>query len=178
MGIPIYATKGTREAIGLPHKAEYEMIPEKRVIKIGNYIVTAYKSKHDAAEPCMFLIYHPEMGSLVFATDTYMIPYDFRGLDHYLIEANYSMKIVEDKVAQGTLNAKLAQRIIKSHLSLENAIKQVKGSENLQNVILIHLSDSNSNAEEFKAEVQKATGKPVYIADKGVQINLGRQMNE
>lgn len=178
MGIPIYATKGTREAIGLPHKASCAMVPEETTLKIGGYVVIAYKSKHDAAEPCMFLIYHPEMGSLVFATDTYMIPYDFRGLDHYLIEANYSQKIIVAKVAEGTLSTKLAQRIIKSHLSLENALKQVKGSETLQNVILIHLSDSNSNAEEFKLAVQMATGKPVYIADKGLQINLGRQMNE
>lgn len=174
MGIPIYATKGTREAIGLPHKAEREMLLEETTIKIGKYIVTAYKAKHDAAEPCMFLIYHPEMGSLVFATDTYLIPYDFRGLDHYLIEANYSLKILSKKIYSGSLNTKLAQRIIKSHLSLESAIKQVKGSDTLQNVILIHLSDSNSNAEEFKAEVQKATGKPVYIADKGLKIELRR----
>lgn len=174
MGIPIYATKGTREAIGLPHKASCVLVPEETTIKIGGYVITSYNAKHDAAEPCMYLIYHPEMGSLVFATDTYMIPYDFRGLDHYLIEANYSIKIIEDKVSEGSLSTKLAQRIIKSHLSLESAIKQVKGSETLQNVILIHLSDSNSNAEEFKSEVQKATGKPVYIADKGLKIELRR----
>ena len=178
MGIPIYATKGTREAIGLPHKTLCEMRPEETTIKLGGYVITAYNSKHDAAEPCMFLIYHPEMGSLVFATDTYMIPYDFRGLDHYLIEANYSLKILNEKVCNGSLNTKLAQRIMKSHLSLERAIQQVKGSDSLQNVILIHLSDSNSNAEEFKAEVQKATGKPVYIADKGLKIELRRNDNE
>lgn len=178
MGIPIYATKGTREAIGLPHKASCEMVPEETTVKIGGYVITAFHAKHDAAEPCMFLISHPEMGTLAFATDTYLIPYDFRGLDHYLIEANYSLKILNEKVCNGSLNTKLAQRIMKSHLSLERAIQQVKGSDTLQNVILIHLSDSNSNAEEFKAEVQKATGKPVYIADKGLKINLGRQINE
>ena len=151
------------------------MVPEVTTVKIGGYVVTAYKAKHDAAEPCMFLIYHPEMGSMVFATDTYIIPYDFRGLNHYLIEANYSMKIIQDKVAQGLLHMKLAQRIIKSHLSLENALKQVKDSNDLENVILIHLSDSNSNAEEFKAEVQKSTGKPVYIADKGLKLELRRR---
>jgi len=178
MGIPIYCTKGTREALELPHKASCIMVPEVTTVKIGGYVVTAYKAKHDAAEPCMFLIYHPEMGSMAFATDTYIIPYDFRGLNHYLIEANYSMKIIQDKVAQGLLHIKLAQRIIKSHLSLENALKQVKDSKDLENVILIHLSDSNSNAEEFKAEVQKSTGKPVYIADKGLKIELRREMNE
>lgn len=175
MGIPIYCTKGTREALELPHKASCIMVPEVTTVKIGGFAVTAYKSKHDAAEPCMFLIYHPEMGSMAFATDTYIIPYDFRGLNHYLIEANYSMKIIQDKVTQGLLNMKLAQRIIKSHLSLENALKQIKDSNDLENVILIHLSDSNSNAEEFKAEAQKSTGKPVYIADKGLNVELRRR---
>ena len=174
MGIPIYSTKGTREALELPHKAHCIMIPEITTIKIGGYVVTAYKAKHDAAEPCMYLIFHPEMGSMLFATDTYIIPYNFRGLDHYLIEANYSHKIIEDKVARGMLNIKLAQRIIKSHLSLENAIKQVKPTEELKTVVLVHLSDSNSNAEEFKSEVQKSTGKPVYIADKGLKLELRR----
>lgn len=174
MGIPIYATKGTRDALGLPHKASCELTPEITVLKIGGFAVTAYHAKHDAAEPCMFLIYHKELGSLLFATDTYLIPYDFRGLDHYLIEANYSNKIIEDKVSKGLLNIKLAQRIVKSHLSLENAMKQLKNSDDIKNIVLLHLSDSNSNAEEFKGEVQKLTGKPVYIADNGLKINLGR----
>ena len=174
MGIPIYSTKGTREALELPEKATCVLVPEVTTIKLGGYVITSYKAKHDAAEPCMFLIFHPEMGSLAFVTDTYIIPYDFRGLDHYLIEANYSMKIIEDKVARGLLNMKLAQRIIKSHLSLENAIKQMKHTDQLKTVVLIHLSDSNSNAEEFKTEVQRETGKPVYIADKGLKVELRR----
>lgn len=174
MGIPIYATKGTKDALNLPHKASCELTPEITVLKIGGFVVTAYHAKHDAAEPCMYLIFHPEMGSLLFATDTYLIPYDFRGLDHYLIEANYSNKIIEEKVSRGLLHAKLAKRIVKSHLSLENAMKQVKNPDEVKTIILIHLSDSNSNAEEFKAEMQKATGKPVYVADKGIKVNLGR----
>lgn len=166
MGIPIYATKGTREALGLPVSAE-EM-------HLGRFIVTAHASRHDAADPCMFLIYHPEMGSMVFATDTYLIPYDFRGLNHFLIEANYSLKILTEKVEAGHLDVKLARRIIKSHLSLESALKQIKDSKTLETVVLIHLSDSNSNAEEFKREAQRVTGKPVYIADKGLKIELRR----
>lgn len=175
MGIPIYSTKGTRVAIGLPHNYECEMYPEATTVKLGGFTVKAYGAKHDAAEPCMFLISHPEMGNMMFATDTYLIPYEFRGLNHYLIEANYSLKILNEKVCNGTLHVKLAQRIMKSHLSLERAIEQLRIYDTLENIVLIHLSDSNSNAEEFRTEVQKATGKPVYIADKGMEINLGRK---
>lgn len=174
MGIPIYSTKGTREALKLPSKPEHELIPEETTVNIGSFVVTDYKAHHDAAEPCMYLIYHPEMGNLLFATDTYLIDYDFKGLDHYLIEANYSVEILQKKVEAGQLNLRLAQRIMKSHLSLERAIQQVKGSSELKNVILVHLSDSNSNAKEFKKEVQRATGKPVYIADKGLKVELSK----
>lgn len=172
IGIPIYSTKGSREALNLPSKPEHELIPEETTVSIGKFVVTAYKAHHDAIEPCMYLIYHPEMGSLLFATDTYLIDYDFRGLDHYLIEANYSQEILMRKVESGQLHLKLAQRIMKSHLSLERALKQLKGSPELKTVVLIHLSDANSNAKEFKEEVQRATGKPVYIADKGLEIEL------
>ena len=66
------------------------------------------------------------------------------------------------------------QKKMANHFSLENAMKQLKNSDDIKNIVLLHLSDSNSNAEEFKGEVQKLTGKPVYIADKGLKINLGR----
>lgn len=174
MGIPVYATKGTREALKLPQDDACTMVPEVTTVKAGGFIITAYDAKHDAAEPCIYLIFHPRMGNMLFATDTYLIPYDFRGLQHYLIEANYSEKILNEKVEKGELHVKLAQRIIKSHLSLERVLNQVRNSEEFQTITLIHLSDSNSNAEEFKKEVQRATGKPVYIADTGLKVNIWR----
>jgi hypothetical protein len=40
------------------------------------------------------------------------------------------------------------------------------------NIVLLHLSDGNSNALEFKSEIEGITGKPVFIADKGLEIDL------
>jgi hypothetical protein len=36
--------------------------------------------------------------------------------------------------------------------------------------VLIHLSDGNSNATEFKQQIQMATGKNVHVADAGMII--------
>jgi ribonuclease BN (tRNA processing enzyme) len=47
-----------------------------------------------------------------------------------------------------------------------NDLSQVK------DIALIHLSDSNSDAERFKREDEGLTGKPTYIASKGLEIEL------
>jgi hypothetical protein len=36
----------------------------------------------------------------------------------------------------------------------------------VNNIVLIHLSDCNSNALEFQQGIKKATGKTVHIANK------------
>lgn len=38
--------------------------------------------------------------------------------------------------------------------------------------MLIHLSDGNSNATQFHKEIERLTGKPTYIADKGLELEL------
>ena len=38
------------------------------------------------------------------------------------------------------------------------------------NIVLIHLSDSNSDANLFKKEIFELTGKKVTVADKGMTI--------
>jgi hypothetical protein len=35
----------------------------------------------------------------------------------------------------------------------------------VRNIVLIHLSDSNSDARRFKKEIEDITGKVVHIAD-------------
>lgn len=42
----------------------------------------------------------------------------------------------------------------------------------VRNVMLIHISENNGNAEMFRKAVIKATGKPVYIAKKGFTLEL------
>ena len=46
--------------------------------------------------------------------------------------------------------------------------------DTVTNIILIHLSDGNSNAELFKKEVAAETGKKVTIASKGIEIDFGK----
>ncbi|WP_218163969.1 hypothetical protein [Chitinophaga sancti] len=40
----------------------------------------------------------------------------------------------------------------------------------VNNIVLIHLSDSNSNQFQFRKEIRELTGKTVHIAERGKVI--------
>ncbi|MBY9021743.1 MAG: MBL fold metallo-hydrolase, partial [Candidatus Lokiarchaeota archaeon] len=139
--------------------------------KIGGFTILPLEAKHDIH--CLsFLIQHEDIGKLFFITDSYYCLYKFNGLNHILIEANYSEKILE----RNNINETIKERLLKSHFSLENAKKFVKANDNpkLKNIVLLHLSDSNSNAKEFKGVMEELTHKRVEIADKGLEIELNK----
>ena len=62
-----------------------------------------------------------------------------------------------------------------------NEVKEfikANASNGLQNVILCHLSNSNSDSERMVAEIQKVANKAnVYIAERGSVVEL-RNKNE
>lgn len=173
-GIPIITSAGTIEKLNLS-------VPEYRSgywYQFGGFNITPFRVEHDCAEPFGFLIRHDEIGTMLFATDTQYIRYDFSNLriNHIMIECNYSDEIIKQNVAEGRLNESLKNRIIKSHMSLNTCKDFVinNSSSALDNVVLLHLSDGNSNEKEFQKEISKVigTGTNVFIADKGLSVDL------
>ncbi len=141
-------------------------IPIYETDKIGTWFVTPFHVHHDAAEPVGFLIDNIDGDRLVFITDTYYVNYTFPNVSHLMVEMNYSKSIIEKKSTPGTFSEILKSRIVKSHFEMSNSldlIKRNKGTR-LQEVWLLHLSDSNSDEALFKKETQRLTGVPVYIA--------------
>ena len=114
------------------------------------------------------------MGKLLFVTDTMMLEYTFFGLNHILLEANYADSILNENIDNGTTQPFLRERLMKSHMELETTkeILQSNDLSGVRNIVLIHLSGGNSNAKMFTEEVIKVTGKPVYAAVKGLELNL------
>lgn len=168
-GIDVYSSKGTFEAIGVMGYRT-KAIESEKAIKIGSFIVLPFATEHDAVEPLGFLIQHLEMGQLLFITDSYYCRYKFSDIDHVMIECNYSLEILKEKQLPQTLKS----RIIKSHFELDNVKNFLKATDLKQTkeIVLIHLSDGNSNAEQFKREIERLTGKPTYIADKGIELEV------
>ncbi len=177
-GINVYASKGTFDALNIESGFNKRAKPtfKKDSFKIGNFKVLVFDVKHDAAEPCGFLINHQETGNVLFLTDTIYCGYTFKNLNNIIIEANYSKKIIDAKVSEGASPQFLRNRILKSHMSLETCIETLKANDlsAVNNIVLIHLSDTNSNEVDFKKSVEQATGKTVTVADNGISLNFNK----
>lgn len=148
---------------------------EECKFSLGRFDIIPFRLKHDT--PCFgFLIRHPDMlGNLLFCTDTSDIPYTFENVQNLAIEADYDYDLLLNNVRNGKLMVKLARRICSSHYSIEQAVDFCKNRDmkKLRNIILLHLSRNNSSPEDFRRRVIMATGKPTYIAEKGLEVEVG-----
>lgn len=110
------------------------------------------------------------MGNTVFLTDLVYSKYLFPSVNNWLIEANYDEELVKSS------DGFLPSRVVNSHLSIQNCIKLLTANDlsKTNNVVLIHLSDRNSNAKDFKRKVTEATNKLVTIAEPNLTINFDR----
>ena len=170
VGVEILASKGTLNKI----KVNGTKLKHLELHKIGKFKILPFNVIHDAAEPFGYLISHPEMGTLFFATDTSEIPYTFKDVNHFLLESNYSREILLENVLSGKVPNFVASRIVNSHFEFEAAKEFLKRHSliGVQNIVLIHLSANNSNGEKMKSEIENLTNVKTTIAGTGVVIEL------
>ena len=173
-GLNVYATHGTIEAVGIKSHRLIS-IDEMKRFELGNFKILPFSVKHDAAQPVGFIIKHDETGNVLFITDTWYVPHRFENIHNIMIEANYCTDIINEKLK--TNKKFLRDRVIQSHMSIDTCIGLLKANDisKVNNIILIHLSDSNSNEVEFKEKVTAATGKNVLVACNGMNIPLNKQ---
>lgn len=137
-------------------------------MKYGRFGIKAFRLIHDV--PCYgFYIQHPEIGRLVYASDTEYIKYRFKNLNHILVEANYS----DDLIDKEAINR---EHVLRGHMSLQTALDFISTNDNpaLRNVVLLHLSDKNSDSEKFLQQTKQTVkyGANCYIAEKGLEVDL------
>ncbi len=176
-GISLYASAGTHNAMGTgSHHRSVKIVPGEKFY-VGSFRVIPFKVKHDAAEPVGFLINHEETGTILFITDTYYVKETFRGLNNVIVEANYCQEILDEKMRNGATAEFLRNRIFASHMSLATCKELLMANDlsQVNNIVLIHLSDSNSHASRFKQEITALTGKQVHIAAPGMKIPFSKQ---
>ncbi|MCT1577975.1 MBL fold metallo-hydrolase [Oceanobacillus kimchii] len=165
VGKNVYMSQGTKETLQLEN-SRIKTVKAKKQFQIGTWTILPFEVEHDVSEPIGFLLKNKAGDKLLFATDTYYIRYKFKGLTHLLIECNYSIDILNENIAKGRVHKGMKKRLIQSHFSLEN-VKEfltVNDLSKVQEIHLLHLSDSNSDEARFKREVQELTGKLVFIA--------------
>jgi len=166
-GADLYCSEGTSSVLrGVPSH-RIHVASSKRSFSIGGWKIMPFDVEHDAKEPLAFLIETPTKRRVLFATDTYYIRYKFTGITHLMIECNYSLEILERNYQHRKIDKKQRNRIITSHFELNNVRQFLQSNDlsKLQEVHLLHLSDRNSDAEQFKREIQAIVGVPTYIAE-------------
>jgi len=170
--INIYCNKDVADTKELPADRTWVVTPYKW-FSIGNFRVYPFECKHDVPN-YGYIIKHPEFEPLLFGTDTYAYPYNFNGIKHYLVEANYSDEIL----ANSDIDTTQRNRLMQSHMSLDYCIKFLEecNAQEADTITLIHLSARHSNADEFQKRVQDEFLVPTYIADKNVIINISKDL--
>lgn len=166
-GVTIYTSQGTADELGLSGHRLTILKPHEQV-NIGTWTVLPFEIEHDAAEPLGFILANTASDKLVFLTDTYYCRYRFKDLTHIMVECNYSIDIVNQRVASGNLHPAQKKRLLRSHFGLEHVkdFLQANDISKVQEIWLLHLSDGNSDAEVFKREIQETTGKLVKVAER------------
>lgn len=156
----MYSSAGTFEALGVDgHRAN--VVKALEPFQCGEFDILPFDVQHDASEPLGFLIQSRlTKEKLVFAMDTYYIKYKFSGVTCYMIEANYQESILQKRVEDGRIHPAQAARTRRSHFEIDRCIDFLKASDltRAKKIILLHLSDGNSNAEEFERRCFEATG--------------------
>lgn len=173
-GINTYSSRGTHEAVKTDGMYAAINVSDRKVFRTGSYQVMPFIVEHDAPEPFGYLIVDEvSKERLLFVTDTHMLRYRFKKVDHYLIECNYDEETISQNLQNGFVDTFRYNRILESHMGLKTLVEAIKSHTGKPKTItLIHLSDSNCNEKRITETIINEFGLIPYVADAGVTIGL------
>ncbi len=174
LGVNVYTSAGT----AVMRELEYHrlnIVKARETYQIGHFTVIPFDVQHDAAEALGYLILDTKTGEkLLFATDTFYLKYQFEGLNYILVECNYIKDILEENIDKGWVPKSMSNRLLRSHFSLENVKEFLKANDmsTVRKIVLLHLSDGNSDAKRMVSEIEELTKVETVVADKNIEIEL------
>lgn len=155
---------------GIPIYRPYADNPDAKLLKayFGRFHIQCFHLEHDV--PCYgFLVTHPEMGKMVYITDTAYCKYRFKAVNHILVECNYDERILAEDYAAHA-------HVVHDHFELGAVCRflQANSSDALRNVILCHLSQENISEETALDEVNQILPEQtkLYVAKRNLEIEL------
>lgn len=165
-GLDVYSTA---EVVSRYPKVK-AMEPMKRY-EIGNFKVLPLSVEHNT-ECYAYVIDHPDMGRLVFATDCTDFPYEIPDVTATLIEVNFC----EDTIVEHACDGTFANSRPGNHMSLDRSIGAVRRLYNprLMFVGAIHLSDSNSDENLIKRRFKEELGVDIRCLDAGDVVTFDK----
>ena len=166
------------EAMGIPVFTPYISLKPMRMgkeFKIQAFDLTTVDGRwtHTNADgsecPCYgFLITHPDMGRMIYATDTELIKWRFKNVNHILLGVNYDPELLSGDEAK-------KNHVVRGHMSIDTACEFVKAnaSDQLQNVIMCHLSSENADKDSFIEKMKRTVPMVnVCVAEPGMGLEL------
>lgn len=173
-GVQCYGCDELQEKLEIVYGEKITGLPEKRSVRISEWIVTPFYLPHDNTPNFGFLIDLPgDAGRLLYCTDFEYLPYTFKSLkiNYFLLECNHQADLVDKSEAK-------YEHSLRGHSELETVkeIIRVNKTPDMRKVILCHLSDGWSDPDRMKREVQEVVGKwvRVDVAEKGKIFELSR----
>lgn len=166
--------------IGISIYGLYSEVAYMRTMKIGEFITKPFDLTtidgnwtHTDADgiPCPiygFMIEHPEIGRMLYITDCEFVKWRFKNVNHILLGVNYDQELLSGDDAK-------KNHVVRGHMSIDTACEFVKAnaSDQLQNVIMCHLSKENADADKFIEKMKKvAYGANVDVAVAGKSWDL------
>ena len=126
-GIDIFTSETLKYShIGLKQSHRAYGVKDKEQFTVGTFKIVALKMCHDV-ECFGWLLYSDvTKDKLLFAIDTYLIPYNISGLNYIMVEANYSLDILDRNIKNGSVPEEVKYRLLKSHMQLDVLLEWLK----------------------------------------------------
>lgn len=179
-GIPIFATAGTIDAIGIKgigHELEYRT-PKAIVPGLA---VMPFEVEHDAPDSAGFII-KTATETVLFAIDAKDWKDDVTAIapDFLFIEANFDPTLMKQEQfslqRHGSLKDmqryKLNCRIQATHMSIDKTLSIISklNKKRMKHIFLTHLSDRMSAPSHWKQQVVAISGVPCRVCRKDIGI--------
>lgn len=157
-GVDVYASGGTLEALGIVgERRAHAVAPVTHFMEIAGFKVIAAPTRHDAAEPVLYVI-QADNEYMLFATDTSHIRQRWRVWYSIIaIECSYNKDMLRDGVESGRVNETLAKRLLTSHMEESACLAYLRDYCDLsrcRQIHLLHMSGENIDREAARARIQ------------------------
>ena len=170
MNLGINVGSGIETMQNIDHHRKNVLEPQK-LHRIGNFTVMPFEIDHDVKN-FGYVIKCPSGKKILFATDTQFLMHRFEGINIYMLECNFDMDSMRKAVKCGKLDPMILIRVANTHMSLETLLSYLQNVDlsTTEKIMLIHLSERNSNEEKYIKAVQEQTGIETIAADTGVVV--------
>lgn len=161
-GVKIYGNADTLESIK-EKCINKEVLKPMKSLYLKDLYVTPLQLNHDVDCLGFIIVDTNTQEKLLFFTDTNSLNYELPQFDYVMAECNYDEKVLMQNVVNGRIDRTYAERVRKTHFSIDKLERFIKEQKKLQKLYIMHLSNDNSNADEFVTKLQAIIGRPVEV---------------